>query len=617
MPETITVDSGEFRQIDIHDDYGGEMTDVLIDITADDASVRIDATGGDSFVMRNVGVKGVADNEGLHDSNMIKPRLDSGETGVIEHCYFGDGCYEGDGEGNNGIQYERESEGTLEIIEMNLGYFDDNGIYCSDPGDTADEGGNGQTHIRRVLSQGSNISQVRIGGDGSTIRDSVLIARDGDINCGGFRGGNRDCGVRGMRFEEGSDLLAENVHITTDGRAIQMKDGAQGTFRDGQFIGEIDDGEGDLSLVNNGSSPTASAPSGVPMTADEAANGTSSAPGIGNEMEDPENEIGIYTVGPSGTNQITYSITANEQLFGWTISDTVDGLDGGQLEDNITINDNGDGTWTATGGTGGGFGDAFATDGQLISYSISGGGASDAHIEVNGTTVTQEDLPYPTEEPVEPPNEKPTAAISLSTSTPQVNQSMTMDASGSSDPDGEITSYTWTVGTNTYAGEVASHTFSITGEHAIDLRVQDDDGATDSTTEIVTVQEEPEPPNEGPVASFSISNESPTVGQSVSFDASSSSDPDGSVSEYNWNIEDSTRTGVSTSYTFDSPGDYAVTLTVTDNDGATSSESRTLTVSEDEPERSPFGDFVEENPVIAVVGLGVLGAIVVRALSNN
>lgn len=57
---------------------------------------------------------------------------------------------------------------------------------------------------------------------------------------------------------------------------------------------------------------------------------------------------------------------------------------------------------------------------------------------------------------------------------------------------------------------------------------------------------------------------------SVSFNASCSSDPDGSVVSYSWDFGDgSTGTGPTPSHTYWSPGFYTVTLTVTDNSGYT------------------------------------------------
>jgi len=63
------------------------------------------------------------------------------------------------------------------------------------------------------------------------------------------------------------------------------------------------------------------------------------------------------------------------------------------------------------------------------------------------------------------------------------------------------------------------------------------------------------------------------------FDGAASNDTDGTIVSYQWNFGDgNSANGNSVSHTFAAAGDYTVTLTVTDNDGATGSSSQTLTV---------------------------------------
>lgn len=83
------------------------------------------------------------------------------------------------------------------------------------------------------------------------------------------------------------------------------------------------------------------------------------------------------------------------------------------------------------------------------------------------------------------------------------------------------------------------------------------------------------PVNVPPVASFSFS----CTDLACTFDGSGSTDSDGSIVEYAWDFGDgSSGSGMTTSYTYGASGDYAVTLTVTDDGGATGDTSETVSV---------------------------------------
>jgi PKD repeat protein len=82
-------------------------------------------------------------------------------------------------------------------------------------------------------------------------------------------------------------------------------------------------------------------------------------------------------------------------------------------------------------------------------------------------------------------------------------------------------------------------------------------------------------PNQPPTASFSANCSTLTC----SFDASASHDPDGSIASYAWSWGDETTeqdATPTTSHTYAAAGSDLVTLTVTDNSGATSSTSQTI-----------------------------------------
>jgi PKD repeat protein len=79
--------------------------------------------------------------------------------------------------------------------------------------------------------------------------------------------------------------------------------------------------------------------------------------------------------------------------------------------------------------------------------------------------------------------------------------------------------------------------------------------------------------NAPPYANFTVA----CAGLSCSFDGSGSGDPDGSIATYAWDFGDgASGSGQTVSHTFGRAGSYTVTLTVTDNGGATASDSKAV-----------------------------------------
>jgi PKD repeat protein len=89
--------------------------------------------------------------------------------------------------------------------------------------------------------------------------------------------------------------------------------------------------------------------------------------------------------------------------------------------------------------------------------------------------------------------------------------------------------------------------------------------------------------SQAPSASFSNSPASPTLDESVSFDASNSTDPDGGNLSYEWDFGDGSPnvTGVSPTHSYNTTGNYTVTLTVTDDEDEVTTTTKQVEV---EPE---------------------------------
>ncbi len=85
----------------------------------------------------------------------------------------------------------------------------------------------------------------------------------------------------------------------------------------------------------------------------------------------------------------------------------------------------------------------------------------------------------------------------------------------------------------------------------------------------------PPPPNVPPTAAFTSS----ATGLAASFNATGSTDGDGTITSYAWDFGDGTTgTGVAPGHTYAANGTFAVKLTVTDDDGATGTVTQSITV---------------------------------------
>lgn len=146
-------------------------------------------------------------------------------------------------------------------------------------------------------------------------------------------------------------------------------------------------------------------------------------------------------------------------------------------------------------------------------------------------------------------------------------------ADNSYDPDGSIVSYLWNFGDGAGAvGLSTAHAFASSGVYMVTLTVTDNAGATANDNLVVTVGNTP------PVASAGADQTSPR-GSAVNFSAAGSYDADGSIVSYSWDFGDGTSaTGATASRTYANAGAYTVTLTVTDNFGATGSDSALVNV---------------------------------------
>lgn len=117
--------------------------------------------------------------------------------------------------------------------------------------------------------------------------------------------------------------------------------------------------------------------------------------------------------------------------------------------------------------------------------------------EIPAPPTPDEPEPEPDPEPEPEPNQSPTAAFTMDPASVAEGDQVTLDASGSSDPDGSIASYDWfvlqTAGADlpsdpTLTGQQNTVQVGEAGAYEVALRVTDDDGATAVTRKSLTVE---------------------------------------------------------------------------------------------------------------------------------
>jgi PKD repeat protein len=171
-----------------------------------------------------------------------------------------------------------------------------------------------------------------------------------------------------------------------------------------------------------------------------------------------------------------------------------------------------------------------------------------------------------------PPSAPPTASFTTNCA----GLTCSFDASTSSGGGSAIAHYDWTFGDGAGdSGVTTSHSYAAAGSYTVSLSVTNTQGATGHATRTVSVSAA----NQSPAASFTFACSSLTCDF-----IDHSTDADGSVVAWSWSFGDGTTSATRhPSHVFATDGTYAVTLTATDDAGATASTTQSVTVSASAP----------------------------------
>lgn len=181
-------------------------------------------------------------------------------------------------------------------------------------------------------------------------------------------------------------------------------------------------------------------------------------------------------------------------------------------------------------------------------------------------------------------SELPVAVLDGPTGTLRPNVAYEFDASGSTAPGGSIDAYEWDFGdgtTVTTSEPVVQHVFARDGASTqVAVRVVNDLGlASEWATLPVTVA------NQLPVVTLVATPSTVEIGQKLTLDASDSSDPDGEIVEYRWDLDANGSFETSTGTTptvlaggYPNPGPLWLRVRVIDDSGGKTDAGALVTV---------------------------------------
>ncbi|MFA5101965.1 MAG: PKD domain-containing protein [Candidatus Thermoplasmatota archaeon] len=178
--------------------------------------------------------------------------------------------------------------------------------------------------------------------------------------------------------------------------------------------------------------------------------------------------------------------------------------------------------------------------------------------------------------------------------------------------DGSLSEWSAFVASNTSVSQ--SHAWETVSNYSVRVIAQDSNGENSSWSEPLTVTIS-QITSEGfpPIVTFPMPLE-PTTNRSVVFDASGCYDPDGTITSYLWDFGDGTTgTGAVLAHTYTAPGEYTVTLTVTDNAGLTQNYTQLVRI-QDSAEASTDGVGVLFSNEIIIVLLALVATGIVLFL---
>lgn len=180
-------------------------------------------------------------------------------------------------------------------------------------------------------------------------------------------------------------------------------------------------------------------------------------------------------------------------------------------------------------------------------------------------------------------NQPPVAKGAISKNEAAIGELLIFDASESYDPDGQISSYLWEFGDGSQSSQMtASHSYNITGEYNIKLKVTDNLGAVGLAEGIINIVNTSS--NKPPNAVAQLSKQNALINEEIVFDGSQSYDDDGQIASYLWEFGDGySAQGSNVTHSYSNKGTYYYKLTVVDDKNAIGEASGNIIISDSQP----------------------------------
>lgn len=174
----------------------------------------------------------------------------------------------------------------------------------------------------------------------------------------------------------------------------------------------------------------------------------------------------------------------------------------------------------------------------------------------------------------------PTPQFTVTPEEPEVNQTVTFDASATTDEGavcGMACRFAWNFDDGTTAeGTVVTHSFSSARSFKVRLNVTDAAGLSAFVDEVVTVSTV-----DAPTVTLAVSPDPPLAGQQATLTATATPADGHSITQFSWSFGDGTSATTTTptvNHTFSTQGVFVVTVTAKDETGQTGSVSKQLTI---------------------------------------